>query len=294
MSGACNLLWCQSESRLLSCPVSDRMGRVGGGERYAVGDRSGGLDVPYFQWNGHRLFYRERGEGPLLLVLPGNTASSACHQGELGHFSRRYHVAALDFLGTGRSDRVEVWAGDWWEQGARQAAALVEHLGCADCIVIGTSGGAVIALWMASLYPERVRAAIADSFEERFPAALMQKAVIEDRAQRTLGQVSFWEGAHGADWEQVVDADTEMLRRFAQGGGDWFQGCLSQVRCPVLLTGSRLDPLVPDAGEGLCRVAEQIADCRVYLHNDGGHPLMWSRPRVFRAISEVFLQGIEG
>ena len=172
--------------------------------------------MPHFIWNGHRLFYRERGEGPLLLLLPGNTASSACHGGELAHFAGRYHVVALDFLGTGQSDRVEVWADDWWAQGAHQAAALVEHLGNVGCIVMGTSGGAVIALLMASAYPERVRAVIADSCEERFPKALLQKIVVQDRAQHTPGQIAFWEGAHGANWEQVVDADTEMLRRFAE------------------------------------------------------------------------------
>ena len=45
--------------------------------------------MPHFEWKGQRLFYRERGEGELLLVLPGNTASSACHDGELRRFGSR-------------------------------------------------------------------------------------------------------------------------------------------------------------------------------------------------------------
>ena len=60
--------------------------------------------MPYFEWKGRRLFYRQRGEGDLLLILPGNTASSACHEAELAYFSDRYQVVALDFLGSG--DRI--------------------------------------------------------------------------------------------------------------------------------------------------------------------------------------------
>ena len=248
--------------------------------------------MPYFEWSGRRLFYRERGKGELLLVLPGNTASSACHDGELAHWSNRYHVASLDYLGTGRSERVSVWADDWYEQGAHQAAALVEHLGYSTFTVMGTSGGAVVALLLAALYPARVRAVIADSFGERFPKERVQAHLIEDRAQRTPGQVAFWESAHGADWEHVVEADTDMLVRLAERGGDWFAGRLGQVRCPVLLTASREDELAPDAGRQALAVAEQIADCRVYVHSVGEHPLMWSRPCEFRALSDCFVGSV--
>lgn len=245
--------------------------------------------MPHFEWKGQRLFYRERGKGELLLVLPGNTASSACHEGELAYWVDRYHVVALDFLGTGRSDRVSVWADDWYDQGAHQAAALVQHLACSTCTVMGTSGGAVVALLTAALYPSCVRAVIADSFAERFLPKLVQTNLIENRAQRAPGQVAFWKAAHGADWEQVVDADTDMLVRLAQRGGDWFGGRLGQIRCPVLLTASREDELVPDAARQTCAVAAQIADCRFFVNNAGGHPLMWSRPQAFRAISDCFM-----
>ena len=97
--------------------------------------------MPHFNWKDHQIFYQEQGEGPLLLILPGNTASSICHQGELDYFCDRFHTASLDFLGTGKSDRVATWAQDWWADGASQAKTLVEHLGYQECIVMGTSGG---------------------------------------------------------------------------------------------------------------------------------------------------------
>ena len=44
--------------------------------------------MPYFIRNDNRLFYREQGAAPLLLILPGNTAASACREAELAHFGQ--------------------------------------------------------------------------------------------------------------------------------------------------------------------------------------------------------------
>src|SRR6266542_6303436 len=98
--------------------------------------------MPYFHSDHHRLFYREHGSGPLLLVLHGNTASSAHHQCELDYFGQHYHAVAMDFLGCGQSDRLDVWPVDWWTLGAHDAAALAQHLGYEKALVMGTSGGA--------------------------------------------------------------------------------------------------------------------------------------------------------
>jgi pimeloyl-ACP methyl ester carboxylesterase len=119
--------------------------------------------MPYFLHNRQRIFYREQGNGPLMLLLPGNTASSAHHQGDLDYFAGRYHVVAPDFPGTGRSDRMARWPTSWWEDNAHAMAALVDHLGYEGCVAVGASGGAMVALLMAIAHPDVVRAVIADS-----------------------------------------------------------------------------------------------------------------------------------
>jgi pimeloyl-ACP methyl ester carboxylesterase len=244
--------------------------------------------MPYLEHQRHRLSYREQGCGPLLVILPGNTASSACHDGELAYFGERYHAVALDFWGTGRSDRLPVWPDTWWEQGAHDVAALVTHLGESPAIVVGCSGGAAIALLTAIEHPECVRAVIADSEVERCPAAHLEAALAE-RAQRTADQVAFWQHAHGTDWEQVVEADTAMVRRFGELGGDYFHGRLGEIRCPVLFTASLSDPALPQVGEQLLNMARQVPDSRAYLHSQGDHPLMWSQAAVFRRVCDSFV-----
>jgi valacyclovir hydrolase len=244
--------------------------------------------MPFFSNDGHRLHYREAGTGPLLLVLPGNTASSACHEGEMRHFSIRYHVVAMDFWGTGQSDRMAVWPNDWWERGAHDAAALITHLGYPRAFVMGTSGGADVALLVAILHPSEVSGVIADSTVEHFRPPMLSKA-IQDRLRYTEGQVAFWRGAHGDDWRKVVEADSDFLLRYERAGGDIFQGRIAGIRCPVLLSGSLKDDGLPDVEIQLRAMARQLANGRLFLAAEGGHPLMWSRPEEFRREADAFL-----
>lgn len=103
---------------------------------------------------------------------------------------------------------------------------------------------------------------------------------------------SFWEHAHGRDWAQVVDADTDLLRRFAESGGDWFKGRLIMIRCPVLFSASKRDSMLPRVRQQTCGTAEQVAESRVFLNNEGEHPLMWSCPQVFGSLSDCFLKEV--
>jgi valacyclovir hydrolase len=252
--------------------------------------------LPFFTHNGHQLHYRQHQLGdeerPLLLVLPGNTATSACHVGELSHFGDRYCALSLDFWGTGRSDRLVAWPDDWYQQAAQDAAALVSHRGESRAIVTGTSGGATVALWMAVLYPDLVVGVIADSTVATYPPDKLY-ATLRDRERRTPGQFAFWQQAQGEDWEQVIEADSAMLRRLADRGGRMAPESLNEIRCPVLLTATLDDSLLPDVGHQLADMAQQIPDARVYLVRGGDHPLMWSRADAFRRVCDLFLNEIQ-
>lgn len=85
--------------------------------------------MPYFFCQGKRCFYTCSGVGPPLLFLHGNTASSQMFQFLLPFYTPCFHCILLDFLGSGRSQRMPELPPQLWIDQGRQAAALIRHLG---------------------------------------------------------------------------------------------------------------------------------------------------------------------
>jgi len=247
--------------------------------------------MPKTMINGHSIFYREQGAGKLLMILPGNTASSACHQQELSYFSQHFRVVAIDPWGTGRSERRKDWTTDWWAQLGCDAISLAAHLGDEKVILMGTSGGAAAALIAASEFPAIVEAVIADSVcPYAQPDRLCRE--VENRQQKETGSASFWKLSHGEDWEAVVEEDNNLLLKFANSGGVFIDEQLKNIQCPTLLTAGLDDPLLYEVSRQITQTAAQIPNCQVFLVNKGGHPLMWSRPDEFRRAVDAFFLGL--
>lgn len=80
-----------------------------------------------------------------------------------------------------------------------------------------------------------------------------------------------------------------MLASHIATGIDYFRGRLAQISCPVLLTASLTDALLPAVAQQLCAMAQQIPQSCLFLVNRGDHPLMWSRPGAFRTAADAFL-----
>lgn len=261
--------------------------------------------MAYFTHQNHQLHYIELGEGKLFCILPGNTASSFHSKNDLAYFGCSYHAAALDFWGTGGSDRLAHWPENWWEQAALDTAALVYHLGEQKAILFGYSGGGIVALLTAALFPDRVSAVIADSCVENIdyktavegrelnPLKIFQQ---ERRLLPTLKrilaapiQAAFWQAGHGKDWREVVQSDSRFLQSMAASGKDPFQGLLSKVQCPVLLTASRRDQLLRDVENQVKTMQQKISRCDIFLADSGSHPFCWSQTEIFRAAVKSFL-----
>ena len=56
------------------------------------------------------------------------------------------HCILIDFLGCGRSDRIASFSSDIWIDEARQVDCLAQYLEFDEVSLIGTSGGAWVAL----------------------------------------------------------------------------------------------------------------------------------------------------
>ncbi len=246
--------------------------------------------MPDFCYKNKKIFYRDEGEGQTILLLPGNTSSSSIHEGEIEFFSKRYRVICPDYPGYGKSDRVERFPVDFWWHNAEMCVQLMRSLKVGDFIVIGTSGGGMIALNVAIMYPGSVKCAIADSIPGEFPGANDIELLMNGREFLTEGQVHFWTRAHGEDWRDVVNLDTMLIVDTAKRGESFYKGRLGEIKCPVLLTGSLADDMVVNIEAGIANIARQISMSKVVLFPAGGHTLMLSRPEAFRAEVTGFIE----
>uniref|UniRef100_A0AAU2JY42 Alpha/beta hydrolase n=1 Tax=Streptomyces sp. NBC_00049 TaxID=2903617 RepID=A0AAU2JY42_9ACTN len=121
--------------------------------------RSGMLRVP-----GASLYHEVRGQGPVLLLLPGGGGDAAVFDGIADVLAERFTVVAFDPRGYSRSlldvpgpvdQRVEVQSED--------ARRLLDHLAPDGeaAYVFGSSSGAIVALALLARHPERLRLVVA-------------------------------------------------------------------------------------------------------------------------------------
>jgi pimeloyl-ACP methyl ester carboxylesterase len=95
-----------------------------------------------------------------LLCLAGLTRNMADFEDFAAHYADRFRVIRLDARGRGLSDRpADPMTYDVPHE-ARDALALLDHLGIERAVFFGTSRGGLLTMAVAATAPQRVRAAI--------------------------------------------------------------------------------------------------------------------------------------
>ncbi len=253
--------------------------------------------MAYFTYNGKKCYYTESGEGQPLLFLHGNTASSKMPQMIAPLYEQDFRCIFLDFLGNGQSERVEEFPTDLYVDEGRQAAALLRHLDCGKAVLLGSSGGAWAAMNTALMAPELVRAVIADSFDGRTFGRGFAEALTAERkrakAQEQARQFYAW--CQGEDWEQVVDKDTEALRKCAAKNAPLYLKPLTEMEVPVFLLGSLEDTMCREnLAQEYAQMAQQIPEAEICMFEKGGHPALFSNAEEAARSIRRFLQERKG
>ncbi|MBB5802536.1 pimeloyl-ACP methyl ester carboxylesterase [Saccharothrix ecbatanensis] len=106
--------------------------------------------------DGTKLAYRETGDGPPLLCVPGGPGRAASYLGDLGGLDRHRTLLLLDNRGTGDSDVPADPATYRRDRLAADVDALRAHLGLDRVDLLGHSAGAGIAMAYAEQHPDRL------------------------------------------------------------------------------------------------------------------------------------------
>ena len=252
--------------------------------------------MSFFTFDGKKVYYEEFGSGTPLLFLHGNTASSKM----FGEISKKYvhdfKVILIDFLGHGYSDRLSEFPADLWFYEAQQIIAFLRYKCYKKANLIGSSGGALVALNVALEAPELVAKVIADSFEGEKTDKRFTENLLSDRkkALNDEGAKGFYAFMHGDDWENVVKNDTLAIIKHGNEIGSFFHRSLTQVKSDVLLTGSKKDRFMYSISNNYYetvygKILEQIPGSRMYLFESGDHPAIITNSDLFYDISREFL-----
>lgn len=251
--------------------------------------------MPYFKYKNKFCYFEEQGEGKPILFLHGNTASSNMFRDITELFAKNYKVILIDFLGHGKSDRVESLSTDLWHDEALQVITFLENMNYGKVHLIGSSGGALVAINVALERPELIDKVIADSFEGEIPLKEFTKNIIADRAASKLdeGTKAFYHAMHGDDWESVVDNDTLAIYEHAKTNGKFFHKSLETLSTNLLLVGSKEDEYIssiePDYFSRVySEMIGKIGRGEIHIFKYGGHPAILSNKSEFRFVAEEF------
>lgn len=253
--------------------------------------------MSYFQYDKKNVYYTEVGEGTPLLLLHGNTASSNMFMEVVELYKQDFKVILIDFLGHGKSDRLSAFPMDLWYDEAQQVITLLKEKRYKKVSIIGTSGGAIVAINVGLEAPELVDNIIADSFEGEVALPEVTDFLKEDREMSKLREDSrmFYEWMHGDDWEGIVDQDTTAVIRHEQEIKKFFHKELNQLQADILFTGSLEDEFVSMLGTNYFQncyhqMITKIGHGSMHLFQSGNHPAMLSNQKVFFDISKIFLE----
>ncbi|MFV2117615.1 alpha/beta fold hydrolase [Streptomyces sp. Act-28] len=117
----------------------------------------GSLRVP-----GATLHYEVRGQGPLLLLIPGGTGGAASFDGIADNLAVEYTVATYDPRGMSRSTLDDPDAEQQVAEHADDAFRMLELLSPGEpARVFGASSGAIVAVHLLTAHPERIARIVA-------------------------------------------------------------------------------------------------------------------------------------
>lgn len=234
--------------------------------------------MAFFNFENKKVFYREAGHGPPLLLLHGNTASSKMFVSVLKKYSEVFRVILIDFPGHGRSERLESFETDFWHYNARAVYALTETLGLEKVYVIGSSGGALVAINLALEHPGRVLFLVADSFEGEYPLPSYIDSIESDRKRdkKKLAARIFWFYCHGFGWKKIVDEDTRVNIAFYRSGRSFFHKAVDELIVPAILTGSMQDEYCSQLDRIYAEMKDKNNALGIHMFPEGHHPAMLS------------------
>ncbi len=268
--------------------------------RAAVYDRAP-MRRDFVTRDGVRISYRVIGAGSRdVFLIHGWMMSGAVYDDMIAALDQEgLRLVVLDQRGTGASDRPE--RGYGISDYAADVLAVADALESRSFVLVGHSMGGLIAQWIASTAPERVRAQIllcpVPASGIPLPAdaqALFRGSAQNRHLQQTILGLACKQLSASSLERLLDDSVTVAPQCIEQAFDAWtaggFADKLAAITAPTLVVGTD-DPFLPPAFLRQA-VVNPIRGARLAMLPGPGHYVQAERPRETAAIIEAFVAGL--
>ncbi len=276
----------------------------------------------FIEIDGYQLHYVEIGKGKPVLLIPGSFSTYRAWNAILPRLSEEYRLLALDYLGTGDSDKPRSGFRYTIGEQADRAARLIRKLRLGKTHLIGASYGGAIVMNIAARYPEIVgkvvcieggilkpKALPANPIENLLRHPILGDAAIAiirsgavnrmvgrwitgewypkltaDQKQRLLAEISFSaRSASRVAWCWIAKSPQTMVA---------FDEEAKRIAAPMLYLAGKKSEYRTMAEENIRFLRDNLPQAKIVEFAEGIHDLALQKPReITRAILEFFANG---
>ncbi len=263
------------------------------------------LKQGYAGADGVKLFYRQAGEGPLMICLHGIPGDGTRYRHQIREFSRDHLVVAPNLRGVLPSDQPQAVEAYRMSHHLRDIHRMIDYFNRDDCVLVANDWGGWFAWIFASAYPERVKQLVI--MNAAHPAVYLRD-VMQNTAQIAVSQYerdAVKAPAEGSTtWVNYVQADPirvpaslteavnmpvpDLAAHYFADLDDYPPATRSlKIERPTLaIWGMRDSPMLPSLLDGL---EDYVADLTIHRIENAGHFPMEQRPNEVNRVMRQFL-----
>ncbi len=267
----------------------------------------------YATVKGYRIHYVEAGEGHPLLLIPPSFATYRNWQRVAPGLAQHFRVLAVDYVGTGESDKPARGFGYSPQEQSDVIAGLLNVLGIEQTHLMGVSYGGTIVLDFAGRHPQRTGKVLAIegfiSVEKGLPgwsrlqSWMVSTPIVGDLffavVRSGVWNTKFAQGIAGPWWDEMTEEErkawldyvaSEVRHANRHGWGGIKRSLFSatdvdlradarRIRAPVLLLTGGRSAYREHIKPTLDFLRAEVPSARIVEIPDGIHDMEWQKPQ---------------
>lgn len=226
-----------------------------------------------------------KGSGEALVFLHSGLQTAATDfLPQLNMFMNDYRIISPDLRGHGKSVNVDI--SNFFEDAADDLAETLDDLDLQTSHIVGASLGALVALYFAKRYPDKLKSLTISGVTKRMPENWreMHQEDVKMQAQLMSSEeaVTYFNALHGPDWSRFI----EMGR-----SEEWYPfhetGDLAGITAPILAIAGEDSP---HEVKSLMEYRAEFKNVHIATIPFAGHLVHAEQPEVYSKVLELFLK----